>query len=61
MIKRPEGMSALEFTVLASLRAVQLSRGCTPRVPTGSKITVLAQQEVAGGFIRRMVSVADRT
>lgn len=61
MIKRPEGMSALEFTVLASLRAAQLARGCTPRVPTGSKITVLAQQEVAAGYIVRMVSVPDRT
>lgn len=53
MVKRPDGMSAFEFTVLAGLRAVQLSRGCTPRVISSSKNVIIAQQEVAGGWIVR--------
>jgi hypothetical protein len=53
MVKRPDGMSAFEFSVLSSLRAVQLSRGCTPRVVSGSKLVVVAQQEVAGGWVVR--------
>ena len=47
MVKRPRDMSAFEFAVVASLRAGQLHRGCTPRVERCEKIAVTAQQEVA--------------
>jgi DNA-directed RNA polymerase subunit K/omega len=47
MVKRPDGMNRFEFSVLSSLRAVQLSRGCTPRVVPSGKLTVTAQHEVA--------------
>ena len=47
MIKRPDGMNAFEFAVLSGLRATQLNRGCTPRVPPSAKIAVTAQHEVA--------------
>jgi DNA-directed RNA polymerase subunit K/omega len=47
MVKRPDGMNAFEFSVLAGLRAAQLARGCTPRVDGGVKVTVTAQQEIA--------------
>ena len=53
MVKRPDGMSAFMFSVLSGLRAVQLSRGCTPRVVSDSKLVVVAQQEVAGGWVVR--------
>ncbi len=53
MVQRPIGMSQFEFSVLSSLRAVQLARGCTPRVATGSKLTVIAQMEVAAGKVVR--------
>lgn len=53
MVQRPTGMSQFEFSVLSSLRAVQLARGCTPRVVTGSKLTVIAQLEVAAGKVVR--------
>lgn len=53
MVQRPIGMSAFEFSVLSSLRAAQLARGCTPRVPSECKITVTAQQEVATGKVVR--------
>jgi len=48
MVKRPSGFGAFEFTVIAGLRAVQLSRGCLPRVDTGGhKLIITAQMEVA--------------
>lgn len=47
MVKRPDGMNAFEFAVLSGLRATQLSRGCTPRVPASAKVAVTAQHEVA--------------
>jgi DNA-directed RNA polymerase subunit K/omega len=40
-------MNRLEFAVLSGLRAAQLQRGCTPRVPPSQKIAVTAQQELA--------------
>jgi len=40
-------MNAFEFAVVAGLRAAQLRRGCTPRVPGSPKLAVTAQQEVA--------------
>ena len=47
MVKRPDGISAFEFSVLSALRTVQLRRGCTPRVQACEKIAVTAQHEVA--------------
>jgi DNA-directed RNA polymerase subunit K/omega len=47
MVKRPNGMNAFEFAVLSGLRATQLHRGCTPRVPPSEKVAVTAQHEVA--------------
>jgi DNA-directed RNA polymerase subunit K/omega len=47
MVQRPIEFNAFEFVVLAGLRAAQLARGCTPRVPGGDKVTVTAQMEVA--------------
>jgi DNA-directed RNA polymerase subunit K/omega len=40
-------MNAFEFAVLSGLRATQLSRGCSPRVPASAKVAVTAQHEVA--------------
>ena len=47
MVRRPNGINAFEFAVLAGLRAAQLQRGCTPRVVQSEKVAVTAQQEVA--------------
>jgi DNA-directed RNA polymerase subunit K/omega len=43
----PLGMSTFEFIVVSSLRAAQLTRGCTPRIDSAHKIIVMAQMEVA--------------
>ena len=53
VIDRPVEFNAFEFAVLAGLRATQLSRGCTPRVPGAAKVTVTAQMEVAARKIVR--------
>jgi len=53
VVQRPIVSNAFEFAVLASLRAAQLARGCTPRVPCADKVTVTAQMEVAAGKIAR--------
>jgi hypothetical protein len=54
MVRRPVGFGAFEFAVLAGLRAVQLSRGCLPRVDTGShKLITTAQMEVAQHMVER--------
>jgi DNA-directed RNA polymerase subunit K/omega len=47
MVKRPDGMNAFEFAVLAAQRAAQLQRGCTPRVAQSPKVAVTAQHEIA--------------
>jgi len=44
---RPSDISNFEFVKLSALRAAQLMRGCTPRVPVGHKLTTTAQWEVA--------------
>jgi len=44
-------MGKFQFVVLASLRAVQLTRGCTPRVTGVHKRTTMAQLEVAQGKV----------
>jgi DNA-directed RNA polymerase subunit K/omega len=53
MVKRPDGMNAFEFAVLCGLRAAQLQRGCTPRVPPSEKVAVTAQRELAERKILR--------
>lgn len=56
MIHRPEGMGAFQFVVLSSLRAVQLTRGCRPRVDGGDhKRNVIAQLEVAEGKVTELI------
>ena len=44
-------MGKFEFVKLSALRAAQLIRGCTPRVPAHAKRTTTAQYEVAGGKV----------
>jgi len=51
VVQRPIEFNQFEFAVLAGLRAVQLSRGCIPRVVASAKVTVTAQLEVAAGKI----------
>ena len=52
MIQRPETLGKFEFVILATLRAAQLMRGCTPLIAAGEhKATVTAQNEVALGKI----------
>jgi len=58
MVKRPDGMNAFEFAVLSGLRATQLHRGCTPRVPPSEKVAVTAQHEVAERKIVRAPDAA---
>lgn len=53
MIHRPADTNSFEFVVLASLRAAQLMRGCTPRVAAAPKAVVTAQREVAEGKVGR--------
>ena len=55
MIRRPAGVGAFQFVVLASLRAAQLTRGCLPRVEGEHKIIVTAQHEVAEGKVTQVV------
>jgi len=55
MIVRPPKGNAFEFSVISSLRAAQLMRGCTPRVVASLKATVTAQREVADGKVSRQM------
>jgi DNA-directed RNA polymerase subunit K/omega len=57
MVRRPDGMNAFEFSVLSGLRAAQLHRGCTPRVPKSPKVAVTAQHEIAEHKVVRSVPV----
>jgi DNA-directed RNA polymerase subunit K/omega len=47
VVRRPDGLNAFELCVVAGLRAAQLQRGCTPRVPPADKVAVTALHEVA--------------
>jgi DNA-directed RNA polymerase subunit K/omega len=49
-------MNAFEFAVLSGLRAAQLHRGCTPRVPQSMKVAVTAQHEVAERKVERAIT-----
>jgi DNA-directed RNA polymerase subunit K/omega len=50
-MQHPPGVGAFEFVILASLRAVQLTRGCRPRIDGVHKNTVIAQLEVSHGKV----------
>ena len=51
MLFRSAEIGAFEFSKLSALRAAQLMRGCSPRVPAGHKMTSTAQREVAAGKV----------
>lgn len=53
MVHRPAEGNAFEFVILSSLRAAQLMRGCSPRVPASTKAIVTAQMEVAEGKVEQ--------
>jgi DNA-directed RNA polymerase subunit K/omega len=55
VVTRPAGTNAFEFVVVSALRAAQLMKGCTPRVPPGYKPIVTAQLEVAAGLVSKIV------
>lgn len=56
MIQRPVEMNAFIFSVLSSLRAAQLMRGCIPRVTGSQKPIMTAQLEVATGKVAMEVT-----
>jgi DNA-directed RNA polymerase subunit K/omega len=49
--QHPAGIGAFQFVTLASLRAIQLMRGCRPRIDGAHKNTVIAQLEVSRGKV----------
>lgn len=57
VIRRPPGIGAFQFVILASLRAIQLTRGCSPRIGGVHRNTVVAQLEVSQG---KVVQAVDR-
>ncbi len=59
VIRRPPEITAFEFVVLSRLRAIQLTRGCTPRVPPAHKHVLTAQIEVAQGKVLRVDAPTD--
>ena len=61
MVQRPPQVNAFEFAVVAGLRAGQLARGCTPRVPRGATRAATAQLEVAAGKVARTPIVTGDT
>lgn len=51
MIHRQSTSNAFTFVRVAALRAAQLTRGCTARVPPGHRHAVTAQREVLAGKV----------
>lgn len=51
MIYRPVQTNMFEAVIVAALRAKQLMRGCTPRVPSALKFTTTARREVAAAKV----------
>lgn len=51
MIQRPPDTNPFEYIRIASLRAAQLMRGCTARVPKMHRSVLTAQMEVATGKV----------
>jgi len=47
-------LNLFEVAIVSSLRAAQLIRGCTPRLPASSKVTVTARREVEAGKVARI-------
>jgi DNA-directed RNA polymerase subunit K/omega len=60
VIRRPAGIGAFEFVVLASLRVGQLALGCQPRVDGAHKNAVVAQLEVSQGKVRQATAQPPR-
>jgi DNA-directed RNA polymerase subunit K/omega len=56
-MQRPSGIGAFQFVILSSLRAVQLTRGCIPRVEGAHKKTVIAQLEVSLGLVTQLTPI----
>jgi DNA-directed RNA polymerase subunit K/omega len=56
MIYRTADSNSFELVAIASLRAHQLRRGCTPRVAGDHKATMLARMEVAAGKVERLAA-----
>ncbi|HZR22888.1 MAG TPA: hypothetical protein VFA59_04815 [Vicinamibacterales bacterium] len=61
MIRRPADMNVFEFAVLSGLRAAQLTRGCTPRLPPSIRPSITAQHEVAERLVLRSPKIDDVT
>lgn len=61
MTQTPSGAvrprNAFEFVILASARAHQLLRGCTPKVEGSPKLARRALQEVSQGAVTRAVAL----
>ena len=53
MVTRPAHLNAYEFVALSALRAQQLLAGCTPRLEGEHSAAMMAQMEVAAGFVTR--------
>ena len=53
--------NAFEFVTIASARARQLLKGCTPRVEGSAKPARRALQEVAQGYVTRVEPSTDET
>jgi DNA-directed RNA polymerase subunit K/omega len=51
VIYHPVETNMFTAVVVATLRAKQLMRGCTPRVPSGLKFTTTARREVAAAKV----------
>jgi DNA-directed RNA polymerase subunit K/omega len=52
VIFRPTETGRFHFVTVAMLRATQLLRGSTPRVPLETRLVITAQREVAEGKVR---------
>ena len=61
LIRRPDGLGGFEFAVLASLRASQLMRGCTPRVDGDHSVAMTALLEVSNGSVMSQPAAAAPT
>ncbi len=53
---RDPNQSIFEFVVLASQRAKQLIRGCTPRIESDSTLIRIATNEVATGVVAKLTT-----
>ena len=51
MVYRPVETNLFQLVVVAALRAKQLVRGCTPRVPRAVKLTTTARREVVAAKV----------